>query len=212
MTAQVHAHAAATRAAFQTPASPSGDSAATRHSPAVRPQQRDQFESALRRHRQEDEATEQGDNAVLPWGQPLAPTPSLTTPTPAQRELATGASPAGALPRTAAAQDAVSSHLRALGTAPLGATQAHWQVQWAGATAPVQQVDLRRTDSGALHLDMSGSVHASDPARLARLRDRVAARAGVSEVVVLAHPPGAGGHAGHSHRSGHRHPDDEGNP
>jgi hypothetical protein len=203
-----------------------GQRDATRRSPPVPPQQRDAFESALRRLRQDDEPQAQGPAASLPWGQPLPPTPTA----PAAQEQPSGAAVAGAPPRTAAAQDAVSTHLRALGAVPSSAsplanasahsaaltpigtdaTAVHWQMQWAGAAAPVQQVDLHRSETGALQLDMTGQAYASDPARLARLRDRVAARAQTGEVFVLAHTPDAPGHRGPSRRTGQSPFDDEG--
>jgi hypothetical protein len=185
---------------------PAGPNAASRRSPAVRPQQREAFENALRRQRLDDEPS-----APSP-SQPQAASPNSVTTLLPPRQHAGGDDTAGSPPRTAAAQDAVSTHLRALGAAsPLAAdgatamgaqgsastvapnaaltsaTQAHWQLQWAGASAPVQQVDMHRTDSGALHLDMTGHAFASDPARLARLRDRVAARSQASQVIELAY-------------------------
>ncbi len=163
------------------------ETAAPRRSPPQRApsrEARDQFENALRRHLPEEESQPQPEAAAGPWGQAQNHT-APAQPLPKEPELA---APTGALPRTAAAQDGVSTHLRALGTTPTEATAAHWQLQWAGSGAPVQQVDLRRGDSGALHLDMSGNVHASDPVRLARLRDRVAARVPSSEVYVRASP------------------------
>jgi hypothetical protein len=188
--------------------------------PPVPQQQRDAFESALRRHGQDDEAATQAQGGQ-PWGEPLPlnanaqpqnQTQALTPATP--REPAGPGGPAGAPPRTAAAQDTVSTHLRALGATafseqstaqasvhsaaitPNQAIATHWQMQWAGATAPVQQVDLHRSETGALQLDMTGQAYASDPARLARLRDRVAARAQAGQVLVLAHPPGSSGSPG----------------
>jgi hypothetical protein len=167
------------------PSTASGESTAPHRAATQRPPARaarERFEDALRRHQLDDEVQPQPDAAVAPWGQAQAYT-AAPQPSAKQPELAV---PTGVLPRTAAAQDAVSAHLRALGASPTEATAAHVQLQWAGSSAPVQQVDLRRGDGGALHLDMSGNVHASDPARLARLRDRVAARVASSEVYVLA--------------------------
>lgn len=172
-------------AAASRPSTASGESTAPHRAGTQRPPARaarERFEDALRRHQLDDEVQPQPEAAVAPWGQAQACT-AAPQPRVKQPELA---APAGASPRTAAAQDAVSAHLRALGSSPTEVAAAHVQLQWVGSSAPVQQVDLRRGDGGALHLDMSGNVHASDPARLARLRDRVAARIAGSEVYVLA--------------------------
>lgn len=174
---------------------PAAEGAAPRRSPHVRPQQREQFESALRRHLHEDQDPAPNDNPALPQGQPLM----VATPTPAPAERPVVDTAAGAMPRTAATQDAVSTHLRALGVAGGSTTQAHWQLQWAGATTAVQQVDLRRSDDGRLHLDMSGSVQAGEPARLARLRDRVAARVAAPEVLVRSQRAGTPGPGSRRH-------------
>jgi hypothetical protein len=192
------------------PPSAVGQRNAQRRSPAVPAQQRDAFESALRRHGQDDdEHPAPGPAAAMPWGPALPP--ASPAPAPAAQEPPSGAGVAGAPPRTAAAQDGVSTHLRALGSSSAsacasasawgnvsahsavlaaGGTDAiasHWQMQWAGATSPVQSVDLRRSDTGTLQLDMTGHAHASDPARLARLRDRVAAHAPAGQVLVRGH-------------------------
>ncbi len=195
--------------------SPTNHRAAPRR-PAVPAQQRDAFESALRRHGQDDEMAAQAQ-ASLPWGQPLPPTVQALPP-PSPRDQAADMGLAGGAPRTAAAQDAVSTHLRALGATRVSeqssaqssahtsaitsndAIATHWQMQWAGATAPVQQVDLHRSETGTLQLDMTGQAYASDPARLARLRDRVAARAQAGQVFVQAHAPGAPGQPGAQRR------------
>jgi hypothetical protein len=199
-------------------------------------QQRDAFESALRRHGQDEEQQALGPAAAAPWGAALPPNASLpmNANANAAQESASAASPAGAPPRTAAALDAVSKHLRALGAASSSAqvsahssafmpnsTDAvamHWQMQWAGATAPVQQVDLTRADNGTLQLDMTGQAFATDPARLARLRDRVAARSQAAEVSVQGHThthmhthtPGTQGPRGLKRHAGQHPFDDEG--
>jgi hypothetical protein len=195
--------------ALSNASTPASEGATTRRSPAVQPQQREQFESALRRHQRdpgalprgqrdesalrrdqrEDESAASGDACSQSQAQPLM----AAAPTPALPERPGVESAAAAMPRTAAAQDAVSTHLRALGVAGDGTAQAHWQLQWSGATTAVQQVDVRRTGDGRLHLDLSGSAQAGEPARLARLRDRVAARVAAPDVLVRAYPASASG-------------------
>jgi hypothetical protein len=190
--------------------------AAQRHAHARHTQQREQFESALRRQscREENAPDDKRLADAGPVAAPSTPVLAALSPPQALRDPAMAAQPtAGATPRTAPAQDAVSTHLRALGAAPLGAVNAHWQVQWADAAAPVQQVDLRRIDNGQLQagwphdlqlqlrLNPSGSSLASEPARLARLRDRVAARAAVGEVLVFAQAAADASVAGGAGRS-----------